>query len=711
MLEFKNITKSYNESKRKNIALDDISFKLPEKGFISIIGKSGSGKTTILNILSGIIKPTSGTYLIDNTDSSSLTNEDWDNIRSEYFSYVFQDNNLINSLTVYENLSILLLNHPNYDEKDIDKCLEKLDILSLRNEKVSNLSGGEKERVALARALFKKSKVILADEVTASLDEENSINVFKTLKEVSKEVLVIVVTHDTDLAMEYSDSYIKMNYGKIKETTIEEVKDNTNELKIKSSNMPNKNINKFKNMVFRGFRWQSVFSIIINSIVLILMIFTLHLLFFNKYDYVYNDTKGSDNYSLLNNGNMRPFESTVKLPTVYDKYDMNLCVDSFAFEDYPVFGYQIIDDNIEDDLLYIPSDLISNIKETYSNVYKINNDEINIKGNVFKFKELHFNKIFDSSYYNFIVKTIKGNRKTMQKLTKSFMLLDAGKIDDVACAFTSLPNFENKLIKEGSINLELNEVAISNGDLEIFYNVGDTINILGEDYIIKCKIGTNGAKSFNSSIKQTIYFNPLKFKTFTDEINVSYETYDRLYEIHFRSKEELKNYLEVEKDISFPNGEIISFNNDYIEMHCSVANSIINGWLPMGYILLGMALIILLLYSAFSQKTIRKTQSYKLGIIYFLGFNKKDTYKAYNLNNMINNLIAFVVSIVFATIFIILFDISMVISIDLNWYIIRINPLLYLLAFIVILLFTSLLISNTLRGMYKKSLNKLLIKE
>ena len=189
MLEFRNVSLSYSESKKERKVLDDISFKFPNKGLIGICGISGSGKTTILNIINCIIKPTKGTYLVNNKDVYSYEKEEFEALKNNYFSYVYQENNLINDISVFENLELVCISHNNKRIDKIDYYLKLLKIEYIKDELAKNLSGGEIKRVMLARSLLSGAKVLLLDEVTSGLDYENSINVMEALKDISKSSL------------------------------------------------------------------------------------------------------------------------------------------------------------------------------------------------------------------------------------------------------------------------------------------------------------------------------------------------------------------------------------------------------------------------------------------------------------------------------------------------------------------------------------------
>lgn len=224
MFELINITR---ETKEKTI-LKDINLKLPKTGFIVIKGENGSGKSTLLNIIGTLDRPTSGEILFNNANLVNLSENDLLKYREKYLSFIFQDYNLFENSSVLDNINIIGINNR------IDKIVELLKIKPLLNKKVKKLSGGEKQRVAIARCLAKDSKVILADEPTSSLDYETKDLLFKVLKEESQNKLVIMVSHDMDLINKYADKIIEMNNGII--TNISDLNISTRENEIKPYN-------------------------------------------------------------------------------------------------------------------------------------------------------------------------------------------------------------------------------------------------------------------------------------------------------------------------------------------------------------------------------------------------------------------------------------------------------------------------------------------
>ena len=240
MIELKNVYKSYKVGKNNFEVLKDINLQFGDNGFISILGPSGCGKTTLLNILGGLDKIDAGEFLINGVNTNNYKSSDWDSYRNNYVGFVFQNFNLINKYNVYCNIELTLrLNGINRKERKrlINEALNKVGLNGYGRKSVKNLSGGEKQRVAIARAIVNNPKIILADEPTGSLDSENSIQIMNILKELSKDHLIILVTHNDELANNYSDSILNIKDGVVSRENINSSLKN-DEKKIKKVHMP-----------------------------------------------------------------------------------------------------------------------------------------------------------------------------------------------------------------------------------------------------------------------------------------------------------------------------------------------------------------------------------------------------------------------------------------------------------------------------------------
>ena len=217
MIELKNVSKSYrlaNGVEKK--ALNCVSLNFPDTGLVFVVGKSGSGKSTLLNIIGGLDKEDSGEVIVDGKSLKYFKNEDYDYYRNEYIGFVHQEANLIPDYNVYENIMISLkLKGMKISYEDCDKLLDYLSLNGLGNRNINELSGGEKMRVSIARALVKNPKILICDEPTGALDLETGNQIFKILKSVSKDRLVIVVTHDINNAKVYGDYLIQIDNGSI----------------------------------------------------------------------------------------------------------------------------------------------------------------------------------------------------------------------------------------------------------------------------------------------------------------------------------------------------------------------------------------------------------------------------------------------------------------------------------------------------------------
>lgn len=217
MIQLKGVSKTYKSKKgTPTNALKEITLDFDSKGMTFILGKSGSGKSTLLNILGGLDKYDSGELCILGKSTKDFTQSDLDSYRNTYVGFVFQEFNILEDYDVYENIVLALqLQQKNINDEKIEDLLEKLELKDLKYRKVNELSGGQKQRVAIARALIKNPKIILADEPTGNLDSETGSQVMDLLKEISKEKLVIVVSHDREFAFKYGDRVIEIKDGKI----------------------------------------------------------------------------------------------------------------------------------------------------------------------------------------------------------------------------------------------------------------------------------------------------------------------------------------------------------------------------------------------------------------------------------------------------------------------------------------------------------------
>lgn len=222
MLELKHIKKVYSDADVSHCALKDINITFRENEFVSILGQSGSGKTTLLNIIGGLDRYTDGDLLINGTSTKKYYDEQWDSYRNSCIGFIFQSYNLIPHQSVLANveLSLTLAGVSKKERKRrAREALEKVGLGDQLNKKPNQMSGGQMQRVAIARALVNNPDILLADEPTGALDSETSVQIMELLKEIAQDRLVIMVTHNPELAREYSTRIIRLHDGEITDDT------------------------------------------------------------------------------------------------------------------------------------------------------------------------------------------------------------------------------------------------------------------------------------------------------------------------------------------------------------------------------------------------------------------------------------------------------------------------------------------------------------
>ena len=218
MLQIQHIRKEYRTGKLVQKALDDVSLNLRDSEFVAVLGPSGSGKTTLLNIIGGLDRYDRGDLIINGISTKKYKDRDWDSYRNHTIGFVFQSYNLIPHQTVLSNVELALtISGISRTErrKRAKEALEKVGLGEQIHKKPSQMSGGQMQRVAIARALVNNPDILLADEPTGALDSETSVQVMELLKEVSKDRLVVMVTHNPELAYEYATRIVEVKDGKI----------------------------------------------------------------------------------------------------------------------------------------------------------------------------------------------------------------------------------------------------------------------------------------------------------------------------------------------------------------------------------------------------------------------------------------------------------------------------------------------------------------
>lgn len=241
MISLKRIVKIYKQGAIESKALDGLSLDLPNKGLVAVFGASGCGKSTLLNIIGGLDSFDSGEFIFEGKNVNDFSKGEWDSYRNQHVGFVFQNYYLMPHLNVRDNIAVTLqMSHQ--DEKlneRVEDVLKEVDLEGFKKRLPKTLSGGQQQRVAIARAIVTNPTILLADEPTGALDAKNSVSIMKLLKKISKDRLVLLVTHDEKLAHEYADRIVEISYGKIiSDSQKEAVTEEQKEVNLKKTRLP-----------------------------------------------------------------------------------------------------------------------------------------------------------------------------------------------------------------------------------------------------------------------------------------------------------------------------------------------------------------------------------------------------------------------------------------------------------------------------------------
>lgn len=368
MLKLENVSKIYYTNGIVATGISKVNLELNIGEFVVITGESGSGKSTLLNVISGIDSYEEGEMYINGKETSHYTEKDFEEYRKKYIANIFQSFNLINSYTVYQNVELVLLLN-GYKRKQIKKkvldIIDKVGLTKFKNTKVSKLSGGQKQRVAIARAIVKDTPIIVADEPTGNLDTKSAYEIIELLKNVAKDKLVVIVTHNIEQVEKYATRIIKMHDGRMIQNT--EIKNINEDSKITQA--IGKNIT-IPNQYRLGIR--NTFNIFSKFILLFIVFTFMSVAFLSEYSafkLVEHSTEENNGYSanlrdiskeriLINKQNREPFTE--------DDYNK---IKQLSNIDY------IVEDDISLDTEFI---LRNDTLNTYGYIKDINN----FKGNL-----------------------------------------------------------------------------------------------------------------------------------------------------------------------------------------------------------------------------------------------------------------------------------------------------------------------------------------
>lgn len=368
MLKLENVSKIYYTNGIVATGISKVNLELNIGEFVVITGESGSGKSTLLNVISGIDSYEEGEMYINGKETSHYTEKDFEEYRKKYIANIFQSFNLINSYTVYQNVELVLLLN-GYKRRQIKKkvldIIDKVGLTKFKNTKVSKLSGGQKQRVAIARAIVKDTPIIVADEPTGNLDTKSAYEIIELLKNVAKDKLVVIVTHNIEQVEKYATRIIKMHDGRMIQNT--EIKNINEDSKITQANGKNITI---PNQYRLGIR--NTFNIFSKFILLFIVFTFMSVAFLSEYSafkLVEHSTEESSGYS----ANLRDISKERILINKQNR-------ESFTEDDYnKIKQLSNIDYIVEDDIsLDTEFILINDTLNTYGYIKDINN----FKGNL-----------------------------------------------------------------------------------------------------------------------------------------------------------------------------------------------------------------------------------------------------------------------------------------------------------------------------------------
>ena len=693
MLELKNVSKSYTNTK----VLSNVNIKFRKKEFVSILGPSGSGKTTLLNIIGGLDKYDEGDLIIDGVLTKNFKESDWDNYRSKKIGFIFQNYNLINHLTVFENVELALLVNGKKNKSKVIDTLKKVGLENKMNKLPNELSGGQMQRVAIARSIINENDIILADEPTGALDSKTSIEIMKILKEISRNKLVIMVTHNVELANIYSDRIIEINDGKIIKDTKEYnecSKENVKKSKKMSMSFLTSLYLSFRNLLTkkgRTFLVSFAGSIGIFGISLILSLSSGLNNYIknteNEYLSNYPITIYKNNEILNFDLNLKEIKGSSDKITAYndiasnyisdskkynDLYDFKKYVDSGLLNKYTKFI--TYDYNLELQLYNNYEKVTSiykalsddEIKENYALVYgsvpKNKNEIVLIvdKNNVINDSILYSLGIKDKNELSIIYEKIKNNESVNLEEEYNFDELLKGEYKLILNTDYYVKEKNNYVDKSNDISY-MKKIIDDGMNIKIVgilkpkndYVINNVIGYKGElsKYIIQKNrlsiIGKEQLNNRNINILTNKKFDNLN-NTFDNIVNIlginDLDNPDSI-SIYFNSLSDKNNIIKEIDNYNKNHNEKIT----YIDNIKTILNTITNIVNSISYILVGLVFVSLivssLLIAIITYISVLERKK-EIGILKSLGASKKDIKRIFNSETIIEGFISGVIGII-----------------------------------------------------------------
>ena len=725
MLKLKNVSKFYYNKGIVASGFSKINLELNIGEFVVITGESGSGKSTLLNVISGLDTYEEGEMYINGEETSYYNESDFEEYRKKYIGNIFQNFNLVNSYTVYQNIELIYLmnnvNLPNIKER-IYELLKQVECYKYRNANVSKLSGGQKQRVAIARALAKETPIIVADEPTGNLDSKSAESVMKLLYEVSKDKLVIIVTHNYEQVEKYTTRKIKMHDGKIiEDRIIEKVQSN-----IVYKDREYGNIS-FKQKFKLSFR--NTFNIIPKFLLLLLIYSFLSLAVFTEYTSTQKST-----YEEFSFGFNSYFVDTSDKRIIINKKDgmpiTNLDYDNIKKInniDYIVENDILIDMELyltnEDIYIYgNAKEMVADIKLDYGRL-PINEHEIIVVGNKYDYylsdadkildKELKLNyndkellsynlkivgiKYRDDNEYNGEIYIQEEDLNNIKKNINAIystnnIIINNKKLDDYSSNI-----YPSNKVKKGDALVSENLIYICKN----YYCKNDKIDLTIENIYFKDNITLNITNTYNNKTLNKL--TDLKdYDKYGNYIFVNDEDYYSLYNkdnyqssIYIKDVKKLKDTTNMLNNMGYKTFHVKDGLVDYTA-EIRVFTRLIS--------FLGVIIVIIALFfiSYFVIKIILKSRNIYFSTIRILGASKKDVKTMLNMELKI----VLDISYILLLIFIVLVDKNIIEFKYIKDLIGYLNVTDFIILYIILFIMTILISNRYSKSLFKSSAMK-----
>lgn len=647
MIKLKNVSKFYYSKGVIASGFNKINLEFNIGEFVAITGESGSGKSTLLNVISGLDTYEEGEMYIDGKETSHYTEKDFEDYRRKYIGNIFQNFNLVNSYTVYQNIELVLLLNGEKKKNIKPKVLELIKNVGLykfRNTKVSKLSGGQKQRVGIARALAKDTPIIIADEPTGNLDKESAEEIIKLLSQISKDKLVIIVTHNYEQVEKYVTRKIKMHDGKVLE-----------DKKIKDANpVPENSKIDYKNITFLNklrLALRNTFNIIPKFILIFLIYLFMTVSVISEYaeeeKKTYEASTQGNNYIFNNTSDKRiVIKKNDKSEFTSDDYDK---ISKLSNVDYIVKNDVLLDYNASftDNKNYYISPTINELKNFRGKVdlgkMPENDNEVILEGDKddYYINESILNK--DIYAQNYDTGEIDENKKikivgikyAKSAYGNSVVYLSDSLLNDylyqINQSYSKLKVlFQNKYYDENTENFNIktndnvpvNNVYIS-ADLEYSCPkencINQSLNIEASNLYYTENLSLNVSKVYNKNNMKKLL--GLDFKENNGNIYINSEDYNKLFNKgNYQSSVFVKDVQDVRNTIS--SLEDAGFKTLYIK------DTLVTGGYEqvtkiMGTVTKIVLIITIFFISYFVINIILKSRNEYFGVIRMLGATKK----------------------------------------------------------------------------------------